>query len=347
MANWTRICRDMDKYAHKDSERNYQESFIDLVIEGLGWKPEQIEEQKTLIMGCSERLIPDIVVSSDNGSQFVVEVKKPDHIRTQKDIEQLVSYMKQLETPVGIYVGKNLEVYYKTIGDGTEPILVLSLFFDQEESLGEEFVKLFSAQNFSSDNILAFLEKKSASERFSKNVATLTESISSNVFCDILSEFVIEFFEPEGYSQDEIKTALSQFEIVIRKREGNKLDHAECNYRGSMSTSPIQRSGANRNKGIAQRYAFNLIRQILEKNKELHFRQLYSIFNRKNYIEDINNIKDESRWCMDERDIFTSTDGTKIVVSNQWGFRNACKTKMDNLRTIAKGYGIDISLPMK
>ncbi len=347
MANWTKICRDMDKYAHKDSERNYQESFKDLVIEGLGWKPEQIEEQKTLIMGCSERLIPDIVVSSDDCAQFVVEVKKPDLIRTQKDIEQLTSYMKQLETPVGIYVGKNLEVYYKTIGDGTEPILVLSLSFDQNEPSGEDFVKLFSAQNFSSANILAYIEKQNASERFYQNVTTLTNTITSTVFCDILSEYIVEFFEPESYSLDEIKTALSQLEIVIRKREEEKPDIPNVHSKDSLSRARIQRSGSYRNKGIAQRYAFNLIRQILEKNKTLHFRQLYNIFNRKNYIEDINNIKDESRWCMDEKDIFTSTDGTRIVVSNQWGFKNACKNKMDNLRTIAKSYGIDISLPLK
>lgn len=69
------------------------------------------------------------------------------------------------------------------------------------------------------------------------------------------------------------------------------------------------------------------------------------IFGRKNYIENITQIKDESRWFIEENDIIKIADGTKVVVSNQWGFRNNSKPKMTRLREIARKYGIDDTLP--
>lgn len=48
---------------------------------------------------------------------------------------------------------------------------------------------------------------------------------------------------------------------------------------------------------------------------------------------------------MDEEDIINIADGTRVVISNQWGFNNNSKKKMDHLRKIATKYGLDITLP--
>ena len=41
----------------------------------------------------------------------------------------------------------------------------------------------------------------------------------------------------------------------------------------------------------------------------------------------------------------TLTDGTKVAISNQWGFNNNSKPKMDFLREVAERFNIDTSLP--
>lgn len=67
--------------------------------------------------------------------------------------------------------------------------------------------------------------------------------------------------------------------------------------------------------------------------------------NYKNYIEDLSKVKDKNRWMTDKEDILHLSDGTQIVVSNQWGFHNTSKPKMDRLIKFAQKYGIDTSLP--
>lgn len=72
---------------------------------------------------------------------------------------------------------------------------------------------------------------------------------------------------------------------------------------------------------------------------------MFAIFGRKNRIEKVSLIKDKKRWFMDERDLVTLSDGTRIAISTQWGLNGASKANMDNLREVAKRFGIDISLP--
>lgn len=110
-----------------------------------------------------------------------------------------------------------------------------------------------------------------------------------------------------------------------------------------MERLRIRRKGGN--NGIAQRYAYNLIKGIIEKNPNLSFKSLYDIFGYKNYIEDIDKVSDENRWCMDDKDIIEIADGTRVVISNQWGFNNSSKKKMDRLREKASKFGLDITLP--
>lgn len=88
-----------------------------------------------------------------------------------------------------------------------------------------------------------------------------------------------------------------------------------------------------------------MIRQIIEKNQVLNFEQLFAIFRRKNRIEKISCINDKKRWFLANEDIVTLSNGNKIAISNQWGFNCASKANMDNLREVAKRFGIDVSLP--
>lgn len=348
MATWSKICQRLERYADKTTELTWQESIRDIVLEdGLDWLPNQIEEQKSMQLGSTERLIPDIIVSRDDQCCFVVEVKRYNHVKTQKNVDQLISYMKQLETPVGIYVGNELEVYYKNIGDGEDPILVMSIQFNPNEDMGEDFVKLFTESKFSSSAVASYIEGQMAAKRFEKKVCLLVNDISSKTMIDEIEKFLRSYYVNKCYSMEEIDAAFSRLDISILEHREARVDNQNLKENEVLkgSRSRVFRPGIKRNNGVAQRYAHGLIKQILEKNRTLHYKQLYAIFGKKNYIEDINNVKDEGRWCMHDEDILTSIDGTRIVVSNQWGFFKTCKPRMDYLRSIAKEYGIDISLP--
>lgn len=341
MRDWSSICRSM-RYANTQTEIEYQNSLKDLLLEnGLGWSDEQISEQPTLQLGSTERLIPDIVVSKDDKNKFVIEIKKPSHIKTQKNIEQLVSYMKQLEVPVGIYIGDEIEVYYKKIGDGSRPVSVLRAIFDANEAGGPDFVSLFSEDKFSVDSILEYIKKQESKLKFKSDVDRLLSEITSDKFQKDVFDALKKYLVERGENVDVIESALSQvvFNVSILASES-------LNAEGRASNDGIRESNGvsqmKRNNGTVQRYAYGLIRQILEKNYALRFRQLYELFGRKNFIEDINQVRDTRRWFMDENDIIKTVDGTKVVVSNQWGLNNNSKPKMDRLRSIAKEQGIEV-----
>lgn len=343
MRNWSSICRSM-RYANTQTEIEYQNSIKDLILEnGLGWCDEQISEQPTLQLGSTERLIPDIVVTKDDSNKFVIEIKKPSHIRTQRNIEQLVSYMKQLEVPVGIYIGDEIEVYYKKMGDGSLPVLVLKISFDSNEVKGGDFVSLFSEDKFSVNSVLEYIKKQEYNKKFKSDVDRLMSEITSEKFQKDLCCALKKYLKEQGENEDVIETALSQvvFSISMPISESTKLEERVANnntdINGSNDILQIKR-----NSGTVQRYAYGLIRQILEKNSALRFKQLYGLFGRKNFIEDITQVRDTRRWFMDESDIIKTIDGVRVVISNQWGLKNNSKPKMDKLKNIAKEQGIDV-----
>ncbi len=348
MVSWSKICDILEKYANRENEMAYQKSIIDLLLEtNLGWHKDQIKEQPSMQLGSTKRLVPDVVITKDSRNKFIMEVKVPSHVRTQKDIDQLISYMKQLETPVGIYVGKELEVYFKNIGDGSDPKLVMHLEFKPGDEHSEDFMTLFSEPGFTIHKVIDYLKEYEKNLVYESKVNDLISHILSPDFREELKMIISTHFSNRG--DDVVKAALETIKFDINKScEAQELtDSTNTPFQSCLSPQNkdqrIRHKG--RNNGIVQRYAYDLIKQIIKKNPTLNFRQMYAIFNRKNRIEDITQVKDETRWFMDEEDIIQIADGTKIVVSNQWGFNGHCKDKMDSLLEIAKQYGIETPLP--
>lgn len=347
MVSWAKICDILDKYAKCDSEINYQKSLVDLLLEDkLGWNKNQIKEQPSIPLGATERAIPDILVSKDNHNKFVIEVKKPDHVKTQKNIDQLVSYMKLLEVSVGVYIGRELDVFYKNIGDGLEPKLVLTLEFNPDDDNGEKFVSLFTESAFSVENVYEVLKERESKLVFETEVKNLTSHILSLDFQEELRLVLRDYFsDKDSKVVDEVLNSLV-FDI-----------HPIKEYKRNSNSSLLNAStiSAAHTEGIlkcgrditAREYAKGLVKQIIEKNSSLGFKSLYEVFGRKNYIEDRKRIEEhrEKRWFLNENDVIKIADGTSVVISNQWGFKNNSKDKMEHLRKIANKYGIDDAIP--
>lgn len=147
---WERICNRIKKYARVETEQEYEGSLCDILIEdGLKWSSNNIKRQDSVRIGSMQSLRPDIIVYKDDKPQFIIEVKKPTHKQSVNDITQLVSYMKQLEVKVGIYIGEKIDVYYKQIGSGLKEVTLLTVSFDPNDKAGDLFCKLFNANNFS------------------------------------------------------------------------------------------------------------------------------------------------------------------------------------------------------
>ena len=342
--DWSNICKVM-RYADKRNESTYQGFIKEMILEEkLGWNPSQITEQLSLQLGSTERLVPDLVVRKDDRNSFIVEVKKPGHKKTNGDIDQLLSYMKQLETPVGIYWGDEVELYYKTIGDGSAPILMMHLNFDVLCEDGDTFISLFSEKAYSVDEVCKFKDEREAKNTFEQKVNELLSEVSSPEFKEELRGFIIGHLQKRGASKDVEAEVMNKISVSVTVDPTDEKSHMDNAIENKQSIDEESYINVGR-RGVVQRYAYKLIRQIIEKNRGLNFEQLYAIFKRKNRIEKVSLVEDRKRWFMAEEDLITLSDGTRVAISNQWGLNGASKPNMDNLREVAKRFGIDTSLP--
>lgn len=342
------------KYAKTSDEKAYQDFLKEILLENcLGWNNNDIAEQHSITLGSTQRLIPDLIVYKNGTVQFIIEVKHPFHTRRHEDIEQLASYMKQLEVNIGIYIGSAIEVYYKKIGDGSCPNLILSTTFKSEDPKGEEFADLFSASSFSLEKIESLYQKYIEEKETNEQTREIIEQLCTPDTVDLVKLFLTEYLESDKKSTVAIKNALNSIYISIKSTsEQEQTIHNTFSKpiipstfkQDFKSVNPIVISPKKiRIAGKVNDIAFNLISEIIRINSDKSFKQLYSIFGKKNFIEAVKNINDHKRWFMDE--VFTSIDGTKFVISNQWGINGNSKPRFDYLIEIAKSFGIEIDIP--
>lgn len=267
------------RYLPKQSETAYQEFIKEMILEDkLGWKNSQITEQQTLQLGSTERLVPDLVVRKDERNSFILEVKKPGHQKSEGDINQLLSYMKQLEIPVGLYWGDEVYVYWKTIGDGSSPVLLLSLNFNVLCEDGNAFVTLFAEENYNVENILDYKNELLAKAIFETKVNELKEKVTTPIFQDKVKNLVSRILLDKGFDNEVVRSVMENISVSIILKSSTEISEEDLILKNH---GPID-AKISSNKGTAQRYAYGLIRQIIEKNRNLNFEQLYAIFQRKN-----------------------------------------------------------------
>ena len=99
------------------------------------------------------------MIKRDGEDEFVIEVKRPSHKQSKKDVEQLLSYMRLLKLSVGIYIGEHLEFFYD-MPTSKEPVSVMKVSLEIDNKLGARFVGKFSKADFSKEAIIDFCEER-------------------------------------------------------------------------------------------------------------------------------------------------------------------------------------------
>lgn len=217
---WERICNRINQFAKTETERDFETSLIPLLLEdGLKWPSENIRRQDCFKIGSSQSLRPDITVYKDKVPQFIIEVKKPTHVQNENDINQLISYMKQLEVNVGIYIGEKINVFYKKIGSGKKAQLVLSTSFEDTGKSGEKFYNLFNYENFSSAEFESYykgwLKEKEEAKVIEKEIAFLISEEGIDIFRHLLKNLLTT----RGIDDSISSRITSALEIQIKRKD--------------------------------------------------------------------------------------------------------------------------------
>lgn len=217
---WNEICYRCQPYIDSNAlEKDYEREFVNCLgkLGWLQWKGE-IATQAIVIVG-HERKRADIVVSLDRMEQFVVEMKRPGHQRTEGDQLQLFSYMRLLNHQVkfGLYIGNDIKLYYDDPTTNELPQIISTIEFTQDNPKGIELINLLNKSSYSEQELQNYckktLEEQKDNERVKKELKLLRSPEGLN---SLLSD-VKNIYLNKGFSEETANSIVENLIINIKK----------------------------------------------------------------------------------------------------------------------------------
>lgn len=204
---WNRIVGLVEKYktAREEALQSIWETFV--FGEFFGYETNEIESQRSIKIGSTERIIPDIIIKNENKDLFIVELKQHT-LNIGK--EQLLSYFKQLKLNIGILVNSKISIFVYDYEKDDSEQKYIEIDFVKDNLDGIKFIELFTKGNFSNEKIVNFVNSKYESKA---NGQKIKQELESDNFVKTL---VFNYFK-EKYQEEEIEEILKDYEIKVIK----------------------------------------------------------------------------------------------------------------------------------
>jgi hypothetical protein len=342
---WNQFAYDLDEAKKRNANENEYHHLIESQLKVLGWfkMNGEVCHKPNIPIGNNNFIQPDILVKKDNEELFVIEVKRPVHVLTMREVQQLESYMRQRKIRIGIYIGEHIEVFYDQ-PDNADIVSVMKLPLELNTVGGEKFVTLFSKENFSKEALFAFCEEQIAESKRKERLEKLKEQLIANVN-DIVSEKLMQYLKEESkgtITEDEASDIISSLTISIVPKQ-NEIQSE------STSAAPIASSilgeSIDKPSGKPMKYSINgspflaanrfvleVVRTYVKQHPELTFAELEKVFRPElqgssgvirtlEYLR-IKNYKGQ-RFFTDASSVLRSADGKEFAVCTQWSYHNA------------------------
>lgn len=346
-------------------EKEY-ENVVMYCIALLGWKKSrgEIVSQYPVQTG-HETKYADVVVLKDGIEQFVIELKRPNHVLSEDDEKQLFSYMRLLRHQVffGLYVGEKIYLYYDDVDLHGFPEQVFSVDICENNPDGLKFVELFSKESFSVDALLNFCKKQKTLLEEQRQVQQEVDRIVSDTSGCIFKELLKKKYLNSGHSEKWVNNVLAQVSVTVSRttmededsiksepivrKEQYLRDHA-VPYVGKYR----QRSNFSINgegSFCKNRCALEVVKRY-SREKNLSYKAIDSFFNGRipnlvmRYDEVIRKQKNSYDNAKDKRWHFKyplkSSDGIAFLVSTQVG--EGCPIDFKEIVRLAASLGYDI-----
>lgn len=334
---WNEICFELKSCIRSNVlEKEYENAVCNCMVL-LGWKKfrGEIVTQYPVQAG-HENKYADIVILQDNIEQFVIEVKRPNHILQEEDERQLFSYMRLLKHQVifGLYVGDKIHLYYDDSTSQQLPEQVFTIDIEENNPDGLKFVELFSKDSFNIQTLKDFCKEQKkifqGRKLIQDEVAKILSDTNGQMFKDALKDKYLS----KGHSEEWIDSVLSQIILtaspLIEKKQRTEM------LPPITSTYESIRHVTNRDKtkyGILgsgplakNRFVLAVVRKFVSDNPKVY----------SEYDKILNALKPDSmgvirtydsvllkkqmnRYFTKESECFKSIDGVKFVVCTQWG----------------------------
>jgi hypothetical protein len=246
LEKWNEFVYDLCEAKNRNAEESEYHSIIESQMKLLGWLKSKgdICHKANIPIGNNNYIQPDILIRKDGIDQFVIEVKRPVHNLTDRERQQLVSYMRQLKLMVGVYIGEHIEVFYDKPGtQDVESVLAVELF--PNNANGEKFVSLFDKNLYDQSVIVDFCEEQQKRLAQDKMLANMREQLLTNgnaLIAESLKHYLVGRFE-SSFPEEKLDDMLSTLRFNVCSAIGDGIIE-EQNVRSSEavpSTNNIQK----------------------------------------------------------------------------------------------------------
>ena len=214
-----------------DIQREWESILSDSELFGYSRIRGDVDSHRSLQIGSSERVIPDIILRKNNTDLFVIELKKYSLSFSKEREAQLFSYLKLLHISTGVLVCDKIFVYSYDF-DAIEQDNILEIPFEKDNKDGIAFVELFSKESFSKEKIKEYISSKKEQD---ENITT----IKSQINCQFIIDVIKKHFEGE-YTVEEVEAALKDFSFSIENKKEAASANDAPHFQASMA--PIHTS---------------------------------------------------------------------------------------------------------
>ena len=358
LEKWNQFVYDLIESKTKNIDEDPYHALIEHQMQLLGWAKyrKEILHKQNVAIGRTY-IQPDILIEKDGEVQFVIEVKRPVYTQTKRDIDQLVSYIRQMKQKVGIYIGEHIDIFYDKPGE-KNAISVMTIPLELDNKRGARFVDLFSREKFNEKSIVAFCEECIEEKHRQENLNKVKESLLSDAQIQIteaLKPYLVEKYNGT-FTEDEIQDMLS----TVRFIASTNVDEQQKIESYSTTSHSADETIAIKHTNDPTRYSINgfncptkgifvhlLVKEYIRQHPEKTYEELENVFPAKlqgscgvirtlNYIH-AKNYKGR-RYFTEADKVLQSSDGIKFAVSTQWSKHN-----IPDVFRLAKELGFNVT----
>lgn len=212
LEKWNYFVYDLCEAKKKDVDEDCFHALIETQLQHLGWAKYKGEicHKPNIHIGNNGRIEPDILIKRDGEEEFVIEVKRPSHKLSKKDIDQLLSYMRILRLSVGVYIGEHIEIFYD-MPSSKEAVSIMKIALELDNKSGAKFVEHFDKEHFSREVIVDFCEKRLQEIQRQNSLNKVKENLIADAQSQIAESLKPYLMDKYGssFSEDEIRGMLA------------------------------------------------------------------------------------------------------------------------------------------
>lgn len=195
---------------NKDAqEQRIQVDWENLFVEIFGYSKllKEVDSQRSIQIGSTQRTVLDIIIRQENRKLFVVELKR---YTLTTGTEQLFSYLKLLKVDLGVLICNKIYLYDYDITKDDDKQAFVEIAFTKDNPDGIKFVELFSKTSFDRQHIKNFIQER---KKEKENIHAIHQKVTAEFVRQVLQEQL-----SETYSQEEIQQALEGIVITVDKK---------------------------------------------------------------------------------------------------------------------------------